>query len=540
MDDLAASLLVVDDPLPSQAPPPAPGGAVAGRGCPDRGGHARLGRNLGLLVGSQALTWILSIAWTAIVPRLLGPREMGVLVTAGSVAGIFGILLGEGTKTFLVREIVARPDGAPGLVGTAISLRLLMLPVFFGAAMAYSHFAEYGGNTTLVLACAMGAVFVVLLAEPIQAAFQAQERMQYLAYNSVLDEVAQCILGIGIAVLGFGALGLTAGSLAVAVLMLVLNLKWARTQVAVELRLNLERARTVIRGSASYWAYGLFFMFYLWIDTMILSLLAGPETVAWYGVPTKLFTALMFIPVIVSTAWLPRLVAAFERRPEDLPREARRPIELVVILSLPICVATALTAGPVLDLLYGHRYASAAPVMTILAFVIPPMYLNIMLNQVLIAAKRQVVWTWVMAGATVVNPLLNVLIIPICQRRYGNGAIGAALSLLITELLIVAIGMRISGSNLFGTASLLRVAKAFAASGAMWAVMAVAAPLGFVPAAALGFAGFIGLSLLLKLPTADELGAVQTAARRFAQRFGRSPVPATPGDAMNPSVGTDG
>lgn len=517
MDDQAA-VLIVHSPLPGVAIPPAPADTVHTRG------STLLGRNLGLLVGSQALTWILSIAWTTIVPRLLGPREMGVLVTAGSVAGIFGILLGEGTKTFLVREIVARPDRAPWLVGTAMSLRLLMLPVFFGAAMAYSHFADYGGHTTLVLAGAMGAVFVVLLAEPIQAAFQAQEQMQYLAYNSVLDEVAQCCLGIVIAMLGFGALGLTAGSFGVAVVMLVLNVRWARPHVVVDIRLKVERARTVVHGSASYWAYGLFFMFYLWIDTMILSLLAGPETVAWYGVPTKLFTALMFVPVIVSTAWLPRLVSAFERQPEDLAREAQRPIVLVVILSLPICVAATLTAGPVLNLLYGPRYASAVPVMTILAFVIPPMYLNIMLNQVLVASKRQVVWTWVMAGATVVNPILNFLIIPICQRRYGNGAIGAALSLLITEVLIVAIGIRISGYNLLDSASLLRVAKASVAAGAMWAVMMVAAPLGFVSAAALGFAGFIGLSLLLSVPTADELGAVRTATRGFAQRLRRGPI----------------
>jgi len=41
----------------------------------------------------------------------------------------------------------------------------------------------------------------------------------------------------------------------------------------------------------------------------------------------------------------------------------------------------------------------------------------------------------VMGGATLVNPLINLALIPITQRHFGNGAIGAAVSLLLTELL---------------------------------------------------------------------------------------------------------
>ena len=202
--------------------------------------RSQLSRNFSVLATSQAVTWASSVAWTFIIPRLLGAKEMGFIVTASAVTGILGVLLGGGLKTFLVREIVAQPDEAPRLVGTAFILRLALLPVFGAAAVLWAQVAGYGGEETMVLYIATGGLSA-LLAEPAQAAFQAKERMEYLAYHSVVDEVVQSFFGIGLAFLGVGASGLFGCSLVVAGLMLVLNVRWLRPVMAIDVRTNLRR-----------------------------------------------------------------------------------------------------------------------------------------------------------------------------------------------------------------------------------------------------------------------------------------------------------
>jgi O-antigen/teichoic acid export membrane protein len=67
----------------------------------------------------------------------------------------------------------------------------------------------------------------------------------------------------------------------------------------------------VAKESLPYWAFGLFFVLYRWLDVVMLSLLTQSEVVGWYSVPTRLFQTLMFLPVVVSTAWLPRFVRGF-------------------------------------------------------------------------------------------------------------------------------------------------------------------------------------------------------------------------------------
>jgi O-antigen/teichoic acid export membrane protein len=479
---------------------------------------SRVGRNASVLAGGQAVTWTMTLLWTIVVPRALGPEGMGVLVTAMSVTGVFSILLGLGTRNYLVREIVVRPDAASRLVGTGIILRLALAPLFAASIIAYASVANYGHDETIVLYLAGAAAFLTLLAEPMQAGFQAIERMKYLAYSDVINKSSQGLLGIAIVLLGFRVVGLTASWVVIAAVVVVLDAVWLSRHVRIDFRTNAHRLADMARQSVAYWAFGLFFMIYLWIDSVMLSLLTKPEVVGWYGVPTKLFQTLMFLPALLGTAWLPRLVSAFQSGPDRLKEAARTPIELVLVLSAPICAGTAILAGPLIHVLYGSAYDNAVPVMIILGLCIPPMYLNIMLSQVLIAAKRQLSWTWVMAGATVINPLFNLALIPMTQNRYGNGAIGASLSLLFTELFVVCAGFVLVGRDVLDLKAVKRCLAVAVVSAAAWGVAYSARPLGQLQAIALAAVSFVVLAAAFRVVTAEERELLRTGFVRIARR----------------------
>jgi PST family polysaccharide transporter len=459
----------------------------------------------------------MTLVWTLVVPRALGPAGMGTIVAAWSVTGILGIVLGLGTRNYLVREMVVAPVEAPRLLGTALVLRAVLTPLFLGAVVVFAQFAGYGDEGNLVLYLAALAMVLTLLAEPMQAGFQAIERMEYLAYSEVISKSAQGLLGVLLALLGFHAVGITFGWVLVAAVVVVLNVIWIRPLLRVELRTSLRRLVDMVKQSLAYWAFGVFFLLYLWIDTVMLSLMTRPEVVGWYGVPTKLFQSLMFLPVVVSTAWLPRLVGSFQDGEERLRETARAPLERVLILSLPVCAATVVLAGPVMHLLYGSAYDEAVPVLVVLGLCIPPMYVNIMLNQVLVAAQRQKAWTWVMAGATVVNPLLNLALIPATEARYDNGAIGAAVSLLLTEIVVVSVGFAMVGRRVFDARGVRRCALAAVASAAMWGVARGLEPLGTGPALAGGVLVLVLLVAAFRLVTPEERRLLRSAAGRVSQ-----------------------
>jgi O-antigen/teichoic acid export membrane protein len=482
------------------------------------GGVSRIGRNFAALASGQLVTWTMSLLWTIVVPRVLGPGGMGMIVTALAVTGVFSIFLGLGTRNYLVREMVVDPEAAPRLLATGLALRLALTPLFVIGIAVYAQFAHYSHDGTIVLYLATAASLLILLAEPMQAAFQAIERMKYLAYSDVINKSSQGILGVILVLVGFRAIGLTASSVVVAAVVVVLDVYWLARYLRVDVRTTFREIVSLTKHSMSFLAMGLFFMIYLWIDSVMLSLMTRPEVVGWYGVPTKLFQTLMFLPALLSMAWLPRLVDAFQEAPERLHTAARKPMELIAVLSAPICAGTVILARPVIDALYGSAYGKAAPVMIVLGLCIPPMYLNVILCQVLIAANRQRAWTWVMALATIVNPALNVALIRITEHRYGNGAIGAALSLLVTEVVIVAIGVVMVG-RVFDRHMVRRCAVATIASVAMWLVAYALGGIGTIPAFVAGVATFVAIAAVFKLATPDEVAFVRSKAARVVARF---------------------
>ena len=480
----------------------------------------KMGRNVTVLASAQLITWTMTLLWTLVVPRALGPSGLGTIMAAWSITGILGVVLGLGTRNYLVRESVVEPAKAPGLIGTALILRIVLSPLLIAGAIVYGELVHWHGDARTVLYLATAATLFVQIAEPLQAGFQATERMEYLAYSDIISKSGQGLVGIVVVLLGAGTVGVTACWAVMTGIVVLLNLYWLHGLVRIKLRTNVAKMVALAKASLPYWAFGLFFMLYLWIDFVMLSLLTTDEVVGWYAVPTRLFQTLMFLPVAVATAWLPHFVRGFEESDERLKEAARQPVELVLLLSLPIAAFTAATADPVINLLYGSDYANSVPVMAILGLCIPAMYMNIMLSQVLIAMNRQSTWTWVMAITTVINPLFNLALIPLTQRQWDNGAIGAAISLLLTEIVVVAAGVWLIGRRVFDGGSVRRAALGLVAATAAGLVAYFGAEVvGWVAALALGVLAFVVAAAVLRVFTPEEIDLIRQGMRKVANKI---------------------
>lgn len=476
----------------------------------------RVARNFLALFGGQMATWTMTLVWTLVVPRVLGPAGFGVVTAAISLSGVFAIFLGLGTRTYLVREIVLHPERGPSLVGTAIVLRLALAPLVALAAYIFARLAHYHHEQALALYLAAAANVLVLLNEPVLAMFQAIERMKYLALGDVINKSAQSTFGIALTLAGLGAVGITGNMAVAAALVMGLSILWLRRFAHIELRTNLRALTKMARDSTPFWAIGVFLTLYLWIDTIMLSLMTNSRVVGWYGASTTILQTLMFIPNLMATTWLPRLVSAFKRSPAELYATARKPLELVLVISAPVAAACAMAGHTIAHVLYGRGYAHAAPVLVLLGLGVPATYLSITLTHVMIAAGRQKTFQWLMLAATAINPAINLVLIPAAQKRYHNGAIGAAAALLITEL-IVAAGAAVIVRPIFNRAVLRRGALAFAASAAMWVVAYVARPLGTPASLGAGALCLLTLTFVCRIPTAEELSFVRGASRNLAR-----------------------
>ena len=471
-----------------------------------------LARNVGVLAGSQVITWCAGVAWALFVPRALGASGTGVFTLSVAASGFLTVLIGLGMRPLLVREISIDRRRAARLISAAVVLRALLAVPMLALLAAFAQFGHFERDQVIALYLGWGVCVLYLLFEPVQAGLQAVEKMQYLAYSDILTKTVVNLLSVVLVVIGLRALGLLSLSVLTLAIVLVMHVRWMRKNFLVEWSVKPQELWDLARASLPYLGFALFVTFYLWIDSLMLSVMTPARVLGWYGLPTKLFGTLMFVPVILSTAWLPRLAAAYRQGPAALDEAARVPLQIVLALSLPISVGVILISDHLIAFLYGTDFRQSVPVMALLAACVPPMYLNIMVNQILVARQQQMIWTKAMGIACVVNPLLNLALIPYFQATTGNGAIGAAIGLLGTELVLAGIGVAVV-RHCFNRALLWRVARGAGAKAGMGIVVVAARVLGLAPAILVGLVVYPILAILLRVLSREEIDQLVDTVR---------------------------
>jgi O-antigen/teichoic acid export membrane protein len=480
----------------------------------------RILKNIAALLLGQITTNLLSLLVTIYVPRRMGPTAVGELAVANILTTLLATILALGMGTLLVRDMVRSPEKAADLMGAAIALRMLMaLPsLFFVAAVVW--IVGYSSTTQVVIAITSVGMVLGMLSGPFESGFQAFERMKYNSLSAVVSEMIVMVASVAVIMAGGGVVWLSIVNTVAALVVLFLDLKWWLSLGAVHLHFNLKLIRYLLMGGLSFWAIGLFSTIYLYVDSFMLSVMTDDTVVGWYNVPMRLFGFLLFIPTIVGTAMFPPLARTYKQAPREMVKLARRSFNLLTCLALPIAVGGVLLSKQVIFTLYGLAFGPSIPILTVLSAMAVPMYINIQVYQLLVVTERQNAWTKVMAGACVINPLMNLVLINFYQQHHQNGAYGAAWAMLLTEGLMAVIGIALLPRGVLGWSNVVSGVKSAAAAGLMaLAIWYTRDYFIAIPIAAGGIT-YCGAVLLLGVFPREEFETLQMIGGKFLSKVG--------------------
>ena len=478
-------------------------------------------RNAAVLLGAQPVTWSLTLVFMIVVPRSVGAAEWGEWSIGWAVSLIARAALDFGINTVLLKEVAKDRSRAEEYVGAAVAAKLLLAAPLLLAVLGFSFIAGYSPHTRLILAIIAVTTAVSFVATPTVLALQALEKMHVNAIGSILTNAVVTVLAV--LLVKFFATGMVSITLVnFGAIVLGHGLQWAWLGRSVRIRpiFRWTLMRRLLIDGLPYWASTLFLTVYVFVDGVLISIFCSPREVGWYGVASQIIATLGFLPYAVTTAVFPALTHNFRNDRDEMALLAGRSFRFLMTMGIPASVGLALVANSLVLSIYGLPFAPAAPVLTLLAITLLPVFAATLVNGFLIATDRQVQWTWVMAALCVVNPIVNVFTIRFFHATQGNGALGAAVALLATDLATGAIAIWLLPAELRNAArsaipAMLRSAAATALmAGVVW-------PLRYdfvaVPVLA-GFATFLAAALALRVFPADEVAVLTAAARRLLGR----------------------
>jgi len=390
----------------------------------------RIAKNTGVLFASQILSYVLMFIYVIYTARYLGAEGFGILSLALAFTGIFGILADMGLSQLTVRE-VARDKSLTGkylgnITGIKIILSLLTLII----AYIVLYLLNYPIQTFIVVYFLIIYAVLSSLSKIFYSIFQAYEKLEFQSIGTFLNTLLILIITLIAIYLKMDVITFAFIYVIVGLLILIFNVlisKWKLKLPEIEIDWNFWK-KSITEGFFFGFA-GFFTEIYFNIDSVMISLLVGTAAVGWYNAAYRLIFVLMFIPSAIIASIFPVMSKYFESKKDALKIEYEKIFRYIFLISILILIYGLLFSDKIILIIYGKAYNPSISALEVLIWVIPFIFLTVLLGSLLAAVNKQRMVTIVAGVNAALNIVLNIILIP----KYGF--IGASVATVLTEAL---------------------------------------------------------------------------------------------------------
>jgi O-antigen/teichoic acid export membrane protein len=389
--------------------------------------HALLAANAVALVLAYAIPRAFTLISTVVAARVLGRSVFGWYATAGAVAVVASIVATAGMQPFLVREVARDHLRAPRLLGAAHAAKVFLVLLMAVALLATPLLGF--PREILLAAGLLGAGYAVgAFVENLAAYFQGVERMHVWTQASALQGAVTGGAGARLVLATHDLLWLCAAPVmgqAAALGWLLRSAPDAVRHPPLPSAADVAaRLRELAPFAATFVATTLFYR----ADLILLPHWRTAAEVGSYSAAYRFLDLIQALAIAGAGALLPHL----SRRGRTRWGAARRLPWLIVFAAIPLAMALFALRRPIVAMLYGPAYASAAPILGILAAAVVPLALNMFALAVFAAADAMREAAILYAVAAALSVALDLVWIP------SHGAVGAAWAALLCESLLAA------------------------------------------------------------------------------------------------------
>ena len=473
-------------------------------------------RGIAALMVSQGFTWIAAAVITFTVPRYLGSANLGLYSFAVALFGLTELTADLGIGTYLNRQVARTPSAAPRLVTAALASRFA-LGLAAAAVLGVSfHVFSHDPMLTLTVDVLCVNVLVDTFAM-IGATLNGLLQIKWIATAQAVNKLVVAALVVLMLRWGYGAPGVALASLAGAVVSHAINGGALLRLMRPSLRIDLGLCRELIVGGLPFFVMAGALVVYSQIDTVLLAALTTPSTVGWYNAALRIIAIPGFVPVIVMAVTFPALAAAARER-ERFAGIAHRSIQVILLVTVPIGVGMVLLPDRLTEFFrYPADFSNSWSLIVLLALGMPLIGVDMVIGAALVASDRQWAWTRVGIAAAVLNPAINLAVIPYTAWRFGNGAVGAAAVTSATELFMLVMGVRLLPRGTLGAATLVAGLRVLATCLPMAAVAWLTRGQHILVPVVLGGAVYAASCLLVRTVTIADLREVLAHLARRRQ-----------------------
>lgn len=379
--------------------------------------------------GATAFDALTNLVSLGLLSRYLGINDFGKYSFIVAFAAIFKVMSGMGVPAIVVREIAKEKENVQKVYASAfllhIFLSLITILVMTVSINLISSSAEVKIAATL---CAV-AVVLEFFSKLFSAIFQAYEKMEYDAFQTIFAQSVYIISIICVVKFGYGLTGV----------FIALILTFVSECIFGFSLVSRKFVRLRLKGNCDHWKYLLKEAYPIGIkmvlrklnyriDTLVLAAMKSSVEVGLFHGVYKMIQSLMFLAEGATKAVFPLFSRYSATSKSSLQQGYEKSFKFLILMGLPFGIFFSYFSKPLITLVLGKAFVDATPVLQIFGWVLALMFLSNLMEKMLIVSGKQAYTMLATIVSLCINLALDIILIP--KMSY----VGASFATLVSEI----------------------------------------------------------------------------------------------------------
>ncbi|HOW29916.1 MAG TPA: oligosaccharide flippase family protein [archaeon] len=417
-------------------------------------------KNIKWLTISKIIVYLLSIITITLIPRYLGVEGYGQLNFIISFVGIFSILGDLGLQTLTVRDISKNPDKASEYFNNLFLFRILISIMFVFMVFIFAIFLPSPPTLEQIIIYTIGIGFFVLGSFNL-AFLNGFQEIKYQATSDVIQKTAYAFGVILVVIFNYKLFGIIVASAISSVFLFVFSFFAIKRFIKIKkLKLNKKYIKEKIIFASPFILTSIFWMIYFNIDRIFITYFKGNYATGLYSISYTFIGFLLGIIGIFNTVFFPVLSNVSSNK-QKLKSIVDKYLLLMYIFCIPVTVGGIYLAPKIISLVFGSQYLGGTLAFQLIMFFFLLNSIGIINYHLLITNNLEKYSLKILGLSAAINILLNFIFVP------WFGIIGAAITTIISEIIIFLLSYKKIKSDIIKINYLSSIIKPIVASGIM-------------------------------------------------------------------------
>lgn len=400
---------------------------------------SRVVKNSSLLIMASIINNVMTFILTLFTARYLGTYNFGLISSATSFVGVFGIFCDLGLATYAIREVSRDKSATSVYFGTTFAFRVLFTLVTFIVYCVFvtqSNFTEDGFVVMILFGFYMVFNSIVFF---FYSLFQSNEKMKYQTIGNVIYS-SSVLLIILLIIFNGSDVKVVAAGYPLAMLLSLIYTSYIAIKHYPRFTFCFRKdfVKKILYRGIPFGITSVFTSIYFWIALIILTYLSGSVAVGLFSASQKLLLVIAAIFTFFSNAIFPVMSELYTTDKQKLRGLYFKLLKFMLMLGLSVAVGTSLFSSEIINIIYGSAYVEGSFALSILIWAGVFMFLSNTSSTLLGAINKQFTVTKIAALSALLSVVINYVMI-VKFSYYGASLCTVIIEFLVLTFMLVAL-----------------------------------------------------------------------------------------------------